>query len=310
MNNKEYNKQLLRDYISQAQNYSISREYDKLDTTADKILILDKLNNEGLRFKIDSLLKLLKFEDALYVVDRLIDKDPKDQDAYYKKGKILYELKKYKESSECFNGIYDMNLDSIDRCVYTEHAKVLMELGEYKKALWVCEYSKRNQKNGFYFGEDEIKLEIHKRIICDFEKNGLFGNGYVLKSVEHMEYIQVNNDYVKITVPEKDIVFDSKGDMIIERRESFTVGEVKEQFVNLQNSNFLEWITNDYDLHYYYRVNNKTKVLVKPIYYLNPGDRILSSYFTGNYQWESYVYSEGIHEVLLGSECLGYVFRK
>ncbi|MBD7912947.1 tetratricopeptide repeat protein [Clostridium cibarium] len=310
MNNKNCTQQLLIEYINKAGEYYYSDEYDKLDKITDKILMIDSLNGEALKFKFTSLLKLSKFEDALLVADRIIENNPKNQDAYYQKGKILYKLKRYKESSDCFDRVYEMNLDNININAYTQHAKALVELGEYKRALWACEYSKRNQKNGFYFGEDEIKLEIHKRIICDFEKNGLFGNRYVFKSMEHMEYIQINKDSVKITVPEKDIVFDSKGDMIIKRRESFTVGEVKEQFVNLQNSNFLEWITNDYDLHYYYRINNKTKVLVKPVYYLNPGDRILSSYFTGNYQWESYVYSEGIYEVLLGSECLGYVFRK
>lgn len=249
-----------------------------------------------------------QFHEALKIVDQYINKYPKDQYGYCEKGKILTKLKRYNEAILCFNKIHKINSRDIES--YIQQAKVFLELKKYKQALWCCEYVNRNQINGFYAGELELKLQIHKKIISDMNNNGVFGHYYSFADVESIEYILLEEDFIKIIFPGQVVTFDINGDINIYTQEQITIGKLKQDFKNSMNSKFLEYITSDYELNYYYNLNDETFVRVVPVYYLNEGDTILSNYFTTNYQWDNYIYEEGMYEVLFGSYCLGYVLKK
>ena len=305
------NKEKVMKLLEEARNflwYVGKEDFDKTYTIVEEILTIDENNIEGQKLKLVLLIALGKYKDALKYVNKLLEKQVNIYGLYDYKGKILMELKKYNKAREYFEIAYEKKEynEDTDR----NYAKVLMELREYSKALRHCEYAKRNEKNGYYSGVDEIKEEIHRRVINDMKINGVFGHKYLFENIESINYIVINKNSIEIVYGGFNILLDVTGDRIINRKVTFSFDELVENFKNATNSSFLEygickWVVDEN--------GNEIKDIefqVLPVLNLNIGDTIVSSYFISNYEWDYYTYEDGMYEVLMDGQCIGYVIKK
>ncbi len=261
---------------------------------------------EGFIQKAVSLVGLEKYRDALVLIDKVIEINPEDHFAHEIKVQILMRLNI--DFTDCFRKLSKFNNDATP--AYHKKVDLLLEDEEYSNALWYCEYSKRNNTNGYNLNEDTVKEGIHELLIGEFESKGIFGHEYTFYNTKHILFIILSSESIKIVYPDRDIIFDRRGSTVIKRKNNMAIKELKNSFVDIPGYCFLDWVTKDYELKYYFDMNDETVIQVLPVFYLNKDDRILSSYFTTNYEWDNYTYLDGVHEVLFGGECLGYVLKK
>lgn len=60
-------------------------------------------------YTIDLLISMKKYDKTISQCNKLIDKEPDNDIAYYKKGVILANLKKYNEAVACFDNAIELN---------------------------------------------------------------------------------------------------------------------------------------------------------------------------------------------------------
>ena len=79
------------------------------------------------------LYKLGKHEEALKLIDKILERQTDNPEFFYSKGFILFENKKYEEALKCFDAALDLNVENPDAWYYK--GNILYKRGNYEKAL-------------------------------------------------------------------------------------------------------------------------------------------------------------------------------
>ncbi len=87
--------------------------------------------------KVDQMKKVHKFEEAIKYSDLLYQEKPLDPDYWDHRGRVLFHLKKFNESSKCFKKCLEINPD--DPKILYELAKSELFEGNKKKSLDMLE---------------------------------------------------------------------------------------------------------------------------------------------------------------------------
>ena len=125
---------------------------------------------EELKSKIQKLILEKKFEEIIRLCDEVIQKDNKDEDAYFFKGTSLIELKKYDEAIKYFNKVIELNpnyeIAYINRSLCHEINKQYIEaIEDLDKAIELNQY---NETAYFNRGIYKNYIRLYNDAINDF----------------------------------------------------------------------------------------------------------------------------------------------
>ena len=92
-------------WISKVEQLKKSRNFEEAIKILDKVQEIEKEeNNENFWYKkAINYVEIGEYENAKEALEKDLEINPKSYDTFFLMGKILYELKKYEESLECYN---------------------------------------------------------------------------------------------------------------------------------------------------------------------------------------------------------------
>ena len=128
---------------------------------------------EELKTKIQKLIEEKHFEEAIKLCDEAIEKDDKDEDAYFQKASCYFELKDYNTAIENLNKIIELNPNN--EKAYFNRAFLNSILEIYEKAredyIIVSELNPNNVDAYFNIGNCNFHLKEYLNAIEYYEKS-------------------------------------------------------------------------------------------------------------------------------------------
>ncbi|ADG71373.1 tetratricopeptide repeat protein [Brachyspira murdochii] len=165
---------------------------------------------EELKAKIQKLILEENYEEAIKLCDEAIEKDDKDEDAYFNMAFAKINLQRYKEAIEGYSKVIELNnkneIAYINRSVCYEINK------QYKEAISdldnVIKLNQYNEKAYFYRGIDKNFIGLYEDAINDFSIAISIINSYrnsysnidfssMLKSYSNLNNIILDNNFLQ-----------------------------------------------------------------------------------------------------------------
>ena len=149
---------------------------------------------EELKTRIEKLIEEKHFEEAIKLCDESIEKDNKDEDAYFFKGVSFIELKQYDDAIYNFNKVIE--LDPKDEGSYYNIGNCQFDLKNYEEAIKyfnkVIKLNPNNEKAYINRGLAKSNLKSYEEAIYYFNK--------VLELDPNNEIIYINIAFAKLNL--------------------------------------------------------------------------------------------------------------
>ncbi|MEI0530780.1 tetratricopeptide repeat protein [Brachyspira pilosicoli] len=162
---------------------------------------------EELKNKILNLIEEKHIEEAIKLCDEIIEKDDKDEDAYFLKASCYFELEDYNAAIENYNKVTEINPNNEKAYFNRGLSKAYLQI--YKESLKdfnkTIELNPNNKSAYFNRGLSKSNLRMYKEAINDFNKaveldpndNNAYFNRGLSKSNLRM-YKEAIDDYNRV----------------------------------------------------------------------------------------------------------------
>ncbi|MEI0485340.1 tetratricopeptide repeat protein [Brachyspira intermedia] len=162
---------------------------------------------EELKTKIQKLIEEKHFEEAIKLCDEAIEKDDKDEDAYFQKASCYFRLEDYNTTIENYNKVTEINPNDIG--VYLVVGNIMGILKQHREAIEyankIIKLDGKNEKAYLLKAMSNFNLKLYKKSIkyCDkiigLNPNNESGYFYKAKSYfELKDYILAIENYNKV----------------------------------------------------------------------------------------------------------------
>uniref|UniRef100_UPI003F4B8942 tetratricopeptide repeat protein n=1 Tax=Brachyspira catarrhinii TaxID=2528966 RepID=UPI003F4B8942 len=162
---------------------------------------------EELKTKIKKLIEEKHFEEAIKLCDEAIEKDDKDEDAYFQKASCYFRLEDYNTAIENYNKVTEINPNDIG--VYLVVGNIMGILKQHREAIEyankIIKLDGKNEKAYLLKAMSNFNLKLYKKSIkyCDkiIELNPNNESGYFYKAKSYFElkdYILAIENYNKV----------------------------------------------------------------------------------------------------------------
>lgn len=148
------------------------KHFEEAIKLCDEAIEKDNKDEDAYFFKGVSFIELKQYDDAIYNFNKVIELDPKDEGSYYNIGNCQFDLKNYEEAIKYFNKVIKLNPNNekayINRGLAKSDLKSYEEaIEDYNKAI---ELDPDNEKAYFNRGLIKSNLEKYKEAIDDYTK--------------------------------------------------------------------------------------------------------------------------------------------
>lgn len=165
---------------------------------------------EELKAKIQKLIEEKNYEEAIKLCDEAIEKDNKDEDAYFNMAFAKVNLQRYKEAIEEYSKVIELN--NKNEIAYINRSVCYEKLEQYQDAIKdldkAIELNQYNEKAYFYRGIDKNFIGLYKDAINDFSIAISIINSYrnsysnidfssILKSYTDLNNIILDNNFLQ-----------------------------------------------------------------------------------------------------------------